>query len=141
MKKKYKLCSDCKFFKFQLAYDLNTKDLEGDVFESYSISNPEEKSQAELNSLKEEHRILHHDMQISGFCVPKIQMCQNKECFDKIMMMPLMWRMVRGQGQGQLNQDGRCLYYKPKKFLFIKRLFHRVKRVLSDFRMWLKRSL
>ena len=141
MGKNGNFCSDCKFFRFQKAWDINTENLEGEVFESYGISNPAEKTPEELEALREEHRIPHHDMNISAYCTPKIQMCQRKECFHRRHITPFMWTMARHQGQGQMNKDGKCQFYKPRKFLFINRALYYFRKGVQGARNWLKKRL
>ena len=109
-------CENCKHLKLEYISQLNTEHIEGEHFRTYGISS--NMSDEEKETIREEHRIPHHQMECpSGCCQIKIEMCQHEECFEyqgfAILGMPCS-RRVRVKGQAQMNPYGRCKYYKRK---------------------------
>ena len=113
-------CDKCKFFKYQHISFIHTKHIEGERHNSY-MTTPD-MSEEEIAEIKNAHKIPHHEIVVpSGYCSPKIQMCQHPVCFgtkDLFLMGMPAYQVIRIAGQGQLNPYGECKYYK-RKFLSI----------------------
>jgi hypothetical protein len=116
-------CSDCKLLELEYISMLNTECIEGERFTSYGYSS--NISEEDLEKLKEEHRIPHHELsQPSGCCQTKIQMCQHEECFTTVTvglgMGTYGTQRKRIKGQAQLNPYGMCEHYKRKWWKLLK---------------------